>query len=102
MFISNAEKNAKISIKKISIVLEQPEFLCTNFSKERKINGSKIQKDDIEFLIKESKKQLTQNDNRQSLFNSIPKLILKSKNNFENKIANQIDLFDSNIFRLSL
>ncbi len=34
------------------------------------------------------------NDNRQSLFNSIPNIILKSKNNFENKMANQINLFD--------
>jgi len=33
--------------------------------------------------------------NRKSLFESIPNLILKSKNNFENKIANQIDLFSS-------
>ncbi len=31
--------------------------------------------------------------NRQSLYNSIPTIILKSKNNFENKIANQFDLF---------
>jgi len=65
--IGNAEKKANVSLKKINVVLEQPEFLCTKFSKERKINGSKIQKDDIEFLIKESKKQLIQNDNRQSL-----------------------------------
>jgi len=34
------------------------------------------------------------NDNRQSLFNSIPNIILKSKNNFENKMTNQINLFD--------
>ena len=34
------------------------------------------------------------NKNRQSLFNSFPNMILKSKNNFENKIANQINLFD--------
>jgi len=33
------------------------------------------------------------NSNRQALFNSIPNLILKTKNLFENKIANQIDLF---------
>ena len=33
------------------------------------------------------------NNNRQSLFNSIPNLILKSKNIFENKTVNQIDLF---------
>ena len=35
------------------------------------------------------------NNNRQSLFNSIPNIILKSKNNFDNKIANQIDLFQT-------
>jgi DNA polymerase-3 subunit alpha len=36
------------------------------------------------------------NPNRQSLFNSIPNFILKSKNIFENKSANQIDLFGEN------
>ncbi len=35
------------------------------------------------------------NNNRQSLFNSIPNLILKSKNIHENKSHNQIDLFGS-------
>jgi DNA polymerase III subunit alpha len=33
--------------------------------------------------------------NRQSLFNSIPNFILKSKNIYDNKVANQIDLFES-------
>ena len=37
------------------------------------------------------------NDNRQSIYNSIPNIILKSKNNFENKQANQIDLFDDKL-----
>ena len=32
-------------------------------------------------------------DNRKSIYNSIPNIILKSKNIFENKLANQIDLF---------
>ena len=36
------------------------------------------------------------NSNRQSLFNSIPNFIIKSKNIFENKFANQIDLFGEN------
>ena len=35
------------------------------------------------------------NSNRHALFNSIPNFILKTKNNFANKIANQIDLFTS-------
>ena len=65
--ISLAEKEAKILLKKINVVFEQPEFLCTNFSKQRKIDGSKIQKEDIEFLLKESKKELVLNDKKQSI-----------------------------------
>jgi cell division protein FtsA len=65
--ISSAEKKAKISLKKINVVLEQPDFLCTKFSKSKKIDGSKIHKDDIEFLLKEAKKQLVLNDKKQSI-----------------------------------
>jgi DNA polymerase-3 subunit alpha len=36
------------------------------------------------------------NNNRQSIFNSIPNIITKSKNDFDNKLANQIDLFGDN------
>ena len=65
--ISHAEKKANISLKKISVLFEQPEFLCTKFSKRIKIDGSQIQKDDIEFLLKEGKRQLILNDIKQSL-----------------------------------
>jgi len=65
--ISLAEKKAKVLLKKINVVVEQPEFLCTKFSKQRKIDGSKIHKDDIEFLLKEAKKQVTHNDDKQSI-----------------------------------
>ena len=65
--ISIAENDAKISLKKINVIIEQPEFLCTKLSKDRKINGSKIQKDDIEFLLKEAKKQVSYNDEKQSI-----------------------------------
>lgn len=65
--ISIAEKKAKISLKKINVIFEQPDFLCTKFSKQKKIGGSQIHKDDIEFLLKEAKKQLIHNDNSQSI-----------------------------------
>ena len=65
--ISEVEKKAEISLKKINVVFEQPDFLCTRFSKNKKIDGSKIYKDDIEFLLKEAKKQLTLNDKNQSI-----------------------------------
>ena len=65
--ISLAEKKAKILLKKINVVLEGPEFLSTKFTKHKKINGSKIHKDDIDFLLKEAKKQLILNDKKQSI-----------------------------------
>jgi len=65
--ISEAEKKAEISIKKINVIVEQPEFLCTKLSKDRKINGSKVQKEDIEFLLREAKKQVHLNDKKQSI-----------------------------------
>ena len=65
--ISVAEKNAKILLKKINVVIEQPEFLCTKFSKHQKIDGSKIYKEDIAFLLKEGKKQVMLNDNKHSI-----------------------------------
>jgi len=65
--IGNAEKKANTSLKKINVVLEQPEFLCTKFSKHKRIDGSKIHKDDIEFLLKEAKKELIRNDQKQSI-----------------------------------
>ena len=65
--ISVAEEDAKISLKKINVIFEQPDFLCTKFSKNKKINGSKIHKDDIEFLLREAKKELILNDKNQSI-----------------------------------
>jgi len=65
--ISEAEKKAKISLKKINVIFEQPDFLCTKFSKYKKIDGSKIHKEDIDFLLREAKKQLILNDKKQSI-----------------------------------
>tara|TARA_B100000686_G_scaffold300619_1_gene335288 strand:+ start:46 stop:1281 length:1236 start_codon:yes stop_codon:yes gene_type:complete len=65
--ISEAEKKAEVTIKKINVVIEQPEFLCTKLSKDRKINGSKVKKADIEFLLKEAKKQVSLNDAKHSI-----------------------------------
>ena len=65
--ISIAEQKAEVLIQKVNVIVEQAEFLCTKLSKYRKINGSKIYKDDIEFLLKEAKKQVILNDDKQSI-----------------------------------
>ncbi len=60
-----------------------------------RINPKDINKLQLEGLVKAGAFDKL-NINRQSLFNSIPNLITKSKNIFENRSANQIDLFGEN------
>ncbi len=81
----------------------------SNIVKERELNGKfesindfinrvnpkDINKLQLEGLVKAGAFD-NLNSNRQAIFNSIPNLILKNKNIFENKIANQIDLFSDN------
>ena len=57
-----------------------------------RINPKDINKLQLEGLVQAGAFD-SLNNNRQSLFNSIPNIITKSKNVYENKILNQIDLF---------
>ena len=65
-------------------------FYLTNFL--NRVNPKDINKLQLEGLVKAGAFD-SLNSNRQSLFNSIPNFITKSKNIFENKSVNQIDLF---------
>ena len=56
-----------------------------------RVNPKDINKLQLEGLVKAGAFDNI-NNNRQALFNSIPNFILKSKNIFDNKVANQIDL----------
>ncbi|MBD1164691.1 DNA polymerase III subunit alpha [Pelagibacterales bacterium SAG-MED13] len=58
-------------------------------------NPKDINKLQLEGLIKAGAFD-SLNTNRQSMFNSVPNFIIKSKNIFENKSANQINLFNEN------
>ena len=58
----------------------------------KRVNPKDINKLQLEGLVKAGAFDKL-NENRQSLFNSIPNFIIKSKNIFENKSINQIDLF---------
>jgi DNA polymerase III subunit alpha len=61
------------------------DFLC-------RVNPKDINKLQLEGLVKSGAFDSI-NNNRQALFNSIPNFILKTKNIYENKATNQIDLF---------
>ena len=76
--------------------IDKGEFKSVNDFLNR-VNPKDINKLQLEGLVKAGAFDNI-NNNRQALFNSIPSFILKSKNIFENKAANQIDLFNSNEF----
>jgi DNA polymerase III subunit alpha len=61
----------------------------------KRINPKNINKLQLEGLVKAGAFD-NLNQNRKSLFSSIPNIIMKSKNDFENKVANQINLFGDN------
>ncbi len=63
-----------------------------------RVNPKDINKLQLEGLVKAGAFDKL-NSNRQALYNSIPSIIAKSKNIFDNKSANQIDLFseDENV-----
>ena len=71
--------------------LDNGKFKSINDFVER-VNPKDINKLQLEGLVKAGTFDNI-NNNRQSLYVSIPNLITKSKNLFENKSANQIDLF---------
>ena len=58
----------------------------------KRVNPKDMNKLQLEGLVKAGAFDKL-NSNRQSLFDSIPNFILKTKNIFDNKSANQIDLF---------
>ena len=60
-----------------------------------RVNPKDINKLQLEGLVKAGAFDNIDNVIRQALFNSIPNFILKTKNIYENKAANQIDLFGS-------
>ncbi len=72
--------------------IENGKFLSINDFIKR-VNPKDINKLQLEGLVKAGAFDKL-NSNRQSIFNSIPNIITKSKNDFDNRIANQIDLFD--------
>ncbi|MFL2901477.1 MAG: DNA polymerase III subunit alpha, partial [Candidatus Pelagibacter sp.] len=85
-----------VGLEAISNIIKEREtngkFLSINDFIKR-VNPKDINKLQLEGLVKSGAFDKL-NNNRQSIFNSIPSMITKSKNDFDNKIANQIDLFE--------
>lgn len=60
--IADLEKKASVNINFITVMLEPTEIITTRITKFKKMEGVKIENEDINFLLRESKKQLEKND----------------------------------------
>lgn len=64
--IEEAEKKSKVSISKINVLIDPVEIITTRLTKSAKINGAKLDRENISFLLKEAKKQVEKNNSRLS------------------------------------
>ena len=62
----DVEKKSQINLNNINVLIDPTEIITTRLTKFKKIGGSKIEKNDVSFLLKEAKKQVELNNSRLS------------------------------------
>ena len=88
--VSDIEKKAEINLSKISVLLEPIESITTRFTNLRKMNGAKIEREDINFILRDSKNKIENNDKRLKQIH-----MFNYKYNIDNKIFKELP---SNIY----
>ena len=64
IIIANLEKKTNLEIDNVTVLIEPIQIITTSLTNFKKMNGDKIETTDINFLLRESKKQLEQNDDK--------------------------------------
>ncbi len=65
--LENIEKEVKKVFKNISVVLNEKDVFCTNLSGFKKLNGSKVEKRDLDYILNESKSSIAKNCKKDSI-----------------------------------
>ncbi len=53
--IKNLEKETNLIFRKVHIILDETDLTCTNFSGFKKLNGSRVDKKDLDYILNEAK-----------------------------------------------
>tara|TARA_A100000164_G_C21870707_1_gene754987 strand:- start:292 stop:1467 length:1176 start_codon:yes stop_codon:yes gene_type:complete len=61
------EKNVNKVFKSISVVLNQKDVFCTNLCGFKKLNGSKVEKRDLDYILNEAKNSISKNQINNSI-----------------------------------
>ena len=86
--LAEAEKKSEINLEKINVLIDPVKTITTKLTKYKKVSGSKIEKDDISFLLKEAKKQVESNDSRISHIHIFNNKYVVDNNTFKNLPVN--------------
>ena len=61
------EKNVNKVFKSISVVLNQKDVFCTSLCGFKKLNGSKVEKRDLDYILNEAKNSISKNQKNSSI-----------------------------------
>ena len=65
--IRNIETESEKVFRNISVVVNEPESTCTNFTGFKKLNGSKVEKRDLDYILNEAKSSIVKNQEKNSI-----------------------------------
>ena len=85
--IKNLEKESDKIFTDISIVVNEPETFSTNLSGFKKLNGAKVEKRDLDYILNEAKNSIQKNQENHSILH-----ILNSKFILDKEKKNKIPL----------
>jgi cell division protein FtsA len=94
--VSLLEKNTNEYLNDVNLMIDSPNMLSIGLSISKKLDGSLLKKDDIQFLIQDAKQQILRNYFNQSIIHIIIKNYKIDKNNYtflpDNMTCNLISL----------
>ena len=85
--LRDIEKKLDKVFTNISVVINGDDFLCTNLTGFKKLNGSKVEKRDLEYILNEAKSSIIKNQEKNSILH-----ILNSNFFLDKKKYDQIPL----------
>ena len=65
--LQEIEEEVKKVFKNISVILDQKDIFCTNLSGFKKLNGSKVEKRDLDYILNEAKNSIAKNQKKNSI-----------------------------------
>tara|TARA_A100001011_G_C14256589_1_gene820348 strand:- start:217 stop:1395 length:1179 start_codon:yes stop_codon:yes gene_type:complete len=83
--LHDIERKVDKVFDKISIILNQIELFCTNLSGFKKLNGSKVEKRDLDYILNESRNSISNNQKNNSILHILNSNFILDKS-YQSKI----------------